>query len=51
MVPIGYGTGASYATVEKTFGRDAAFVVLAIGVVGVVAWRIRKRRAPAGDRS
>ena len=31
--------------VEKTFGRDAAVVVLAIVIVGLVVWRIRKHRA------
>jgi membrane-associated protein len=45
VVLLGYAAGASYAQVEKTFGRDAAFVVLAIAIVGVVGWRIRRRRA------
>jgi membrane protein DedA with SNARE-associated domain len=51
VVLLGYAAGASYATVEKTFGRDAAFVVLAIVVVAVVVWRIRKHRTSANDRS
>jgi membrane-associated protein len=45
VVLLGYAAGASYARVEKTFGRDAAVVVLAIVIVAVVIWRIRKRRA------
>ena len=49
VVLVGYAAGASYAQVEKTFGRDAAFVVLGIGVVAVLAWRIRKHSASAGD--
>ncbi len=55
VVLLGYAAGASYAQVEKTFGRDAAFVVLAIVIIAVVVWRIRKhraeRRAGSGDRS
>ena len=54
VVLLGYAAGASYARVEKTFGRDAAFVVLAIVLVAVVVWRVRKhradRRATTGDR-
>lgn len=41
---LGYAAGASYARVEKTFGRDAAFVVVAIVVVALVVWRVRKHR-------
>jgi membrane-associated protein len=54
VVLLGYAAGASYAQVEKAFGRDAAFVVLAIVIVAVVVWRVRKRRverrARTGDR-
>ncbi len=54
VVLLGYAAGASYAQVEKTFGRDAAFVVLAIVIVAVVVWRLRRhraeRRAGSGDR-
>jgi membrane-associated protein len=54
VVLLGYAAGASYAQVEKSFGRDAAFVVLAIVVIAAVVWRIRKhraeRRAGSGDR-
>ena len=42
---LGYAAGASYATVEKTFGRDAAFVVLGVVIVALVVWGVRKRRA------
>ncbi len=51
VVLLGYAAGASYARVEKTFGRDAAVVVLAVVVIAVVVWRIRKRRAERADRS
>jgi membrane-associated protein len=44
VVLLGYAAGASYAKVEKTFGRDAAFIVVALVVVAVVVWRVRKRR-------
>jgi membrane protein DedA with SNARE-associated domain len=54
VVLLGYAAGASYAQVEKSFGRDAALVVLAIVVIAAVVWRIRKhraeRRAGSGDR-
>lgn len=42
VVLVGYAAGASYATVEKTVGRSSALIVLAIIVVGLLAWRIRK---------
>lgn len=42
---LGYAAGASYAQVEKTFGRTAAFVVAGIAVVAVVAWRVRTHLA------
>jgi membrane protein DedA with SNARE-associated domain len=45
VVLIGYAAGASYARVEKSFGRNAAFVVLGLGIVAVLVWRVRKRRA------
>jgi membrane protein DedA with SNARE-associated domain len=45
VVLLGYAAGASYARVEKTFGRDAAVVVLAVVIVAVVVWRIRRHRA------
>jgi membrane protein DedA with SNARE-associated domain len=42
---LGYAAGASYARVEKTFGRTAAFVVASILVVAVVVWRVRRHVA------
>lgn len=42
---LGYAAGASYAKVEKTFGRDAAFVVVGIVVLALIAWRVRKHLA------
>ena len=42
---LGYAAGASYAQVEKTFGRTAAFVVAGIAVLAVVAWRVRSHLA------
>jgi membrane-associated protein len=44
VVLLGYAAGASYARVEKTFGRDAAFIVVVLVVVAVVVRRVRKRR-------
>ena len=44
VVLLGYAAGASYAKVEKTFGRDAAFIAAALVFVAVVVWRVRKRR-------
>ncbi|HET7397016.1 MAG TPA: DedA family protein [Intrasporangium sp.] len=45
VVTAGYLAGASYAQVEKTLGRDGAFVALAVAVVALVVWRVRKHRA------
>jgi membrane protein DedA with SNARE-associated domain len=45
VVLLGYAAGASYAQAEKTFGRDVALVVLAVGIVALVVWRLRRRRA------
>ncbi|HEY3561226.1 MAG TPA: DedA family protein [Kribbella sp.] len=44
-VLVGYLAGNSYARVEKTFGRVAALVVLAVVVVAIVVWRVRRHRA------
>ena len=53
VVLLGYAAGASYARVEQILGRDAAFVVLAVVIVALVARHIRKHRADkrrdAGD--
>jgi membrane-associated protein len=43
VVLLGYAAGASYARVEKYVGRDAAVVVLAVVVIALVVWRIRRR--------
>jgi membrane-associated protein len=45
VVLLGYAAGASYAQVEKTFGRDVAVVVLALAIVALVVWRLRRHRA------
>lgn len=45
FVLLGYLAGNSYATIEKTVGRSAAFLVLGLVVVGLVVWRVRKHRA------
>jgi membrane protein DedA with SNARE-associated domain len=45
VVLLGYAAGASYARVEKYIGRDAAFVVLALVVVGLVVRHRMKRRS------
>jgi membrane protein DedA with SNARE-associated domain len=43
-VLLGYLAGNSYATIEKTFGRATALIVLAVAIAGVVVWRLRRRR-------
>jgi membrane-associated protein len=43
VVLLGYAAGASYARVEKLAGRDAAFVVLAVALVALLVWRLRRR--------
>lgn len=45
VVLVGYVAGASYATVERTVGRGAALAVLAIALVVVGVWRLRRRKA------
>lgn len=45
VVMVGYVAGASYAKVEATLGRDAAFVVLGVVVVAFVVWQVRRHRA------
>ena len=44
VVLLGYAAGASYAQVEKSFGKYAALGVLAVVVVAALVWRIRKHR-------
>ena len=43
VVLLGYAAGASYAQVEKYVGRDAAVAVLAVVVIALVVWRVRRR--------
>jgi len=43
VVLLGYAAGASYAQVEKFVGRDVALAVLAVGVIALVVWRVRRR--------
>ena len=50
VVLLGYAAGASYARVEQFVGRDAALVVLAIVVVGLVVWQVIRRRAAGRHR-
>jgi membrane protein DedA with SNARE-associated domain len=47
FVLLGYVTGNSYKAVEKTVGRGAALVVLALVLVAIVIWRVRAHRAEA----
>jgi membrane protein DedA with SNARE-associated domain len=51
VVLLGYAAGASYAKVEKSFGRVAALVVLAIVVVAFAVWRVRKHLRERRDRA
>jgi len=45
FVLLGYLAGNSYATVEKAVGRGAALAVLALVLLALLTWRLRKRRA------
>lgn len=45
VVLIGYAAGASYTKVEKTLGRSTALIVLAIALLALLAWRLRRHRA------
>lgn len=44
VVLIGYLAGHSYATVEKTFGQVAALVVLAVVLIAIGIWTVRRHR-------
>jgi membrane protein DedA with SNARE-associated domain len=46
-VLLGYLAGNSYAAIEKAVGRDAALVVAALIVLGLIVWTIRRRRREA----
>jgi len=47
VVLLGYAAGASYARIEKAVGRGSALVVLAIALVALLVWQVRKHRADA----
>ncbi len=42
---LGFVTGNSYKAVEKSVGRVAALVVLAVVLIAIAIWRIRAHRA------
>jgi membrane-associated protein len=45
FVTLGFLTGNSYKAVEKSVGRVAALVVLAVLIAAIIIWRIRAHRA------
>ncbi|MGU3432932.1 DedA family protein [Actinomycetes bacterium M1A6_2h] len=45
FVTLGFVAGNSWEAVAKTVGRDAALIVVAIVVIALVVWRVRKHRA------
>ena len=45
FVLLGYLAGNSYAAIEKAVGRGAALAVLALVLVALVIWRLRRRHA------
>ena len=49
VVLLGYAAGASYSTIEKTFGRGSALVVLGVAAVALIFWRVRAYRAERRD--
>jgi membrane-associated protein len=44
VVLLGYAAGASYKTIESKFGTGSALTVLALLVLGLVVWRVRRTR-------
>jgi hypothetical protein len=47
---VGYFAGASYARVASSIGKGSAIVVTVVVILGLVAWRVaRKRNAGATD--
>jgi membrane-associated protein len=44
VVLLGYAAGASYKTIESRFGAGSALVVLALALVALVVWRVRRDR-------
>lgn len=49
FVVVGFVTGNSYKAVEKSVGRVAALVVLAVVLVALGVWRIRAHRAESAS--
>lgn len=49
FVVLGHVAGASYATIEKKVGHDAAYVVGGIVLLALVVWRIREHRKGARE--
>ena len=50
VVLVGYLAGNSYAKVEKTFGQVAAVVVLAVVLIAIGIWTVRRhRRRPVSE--
>ncbi|GAA4112129.1 hypothetical protein GCM10022415_06680 [Knoellia locipacati] len=47
VVTAGYLAGSSYAAVEKAIGRGSALAVLAVVLVALLVWHLRRRRADA----
>jgi membrane-associated protein len=45
VVLAGYAAGASYAKVERALGRGTALAVLAVVLVALLAWQVRRHRA------
>lgn len=42
---VGYFAGASYEKVASTIGKGSAAVVVVLVIIGLVIWRVRRRRA------
>jgi len=51
VVLLGYFVGASYARVERVAGTGAAIVVAVVGVLALLAWRIRTYRSERRSES
>jgi membrane-associated protein len=45
VVVLGYVAGASYKTIESRFGTGSGVVVLALVVLALVIWRVRRHRS------
>ena len=46
---LGYFAGAAYSRVEHLVGRILAAVVAAIVIIGLIVWRVRRRRAEQAE--